>query len=508
MSLRQSMSGLHTWSGLLVSWLLFVILFAGSLACFDKELTRWMLPQLHEPVANTVSADQVRDWLTERQPKAHAFWMRAPTERIPYWTAGWVPADLGEFVDFKLDPRTGEALPKTVGGEFFFTLHYDLHAGMIGLYIVGIAGMFMLVALVSGIIVHRRIFKDFFTLRPKAARQRAWLDAHNVLGVVGLPFHLLIAYTGLAIFVANYMPAGIHAAYKGDAMRFFQETQRSFDREELGKPAKPPKSIERMIAKAEEIWGDGSRAGWINVEHPGDASAMVQIRKAVDSRVVNDQETISFDAGTGALLHQQKPYAVGYHTYSWLGGLHMGQFGGNLVRVLYLLLGLSGCAMLLGGLQVWLAKREARGSSGVTLVRALNGAVCGGLPLASLALFGAARLLPGSLAYRNRWEVAVFLGVWLLAVGHSLWRLGNGRTMAREQAMVAALLALGLPLLSLFGPEAGRLTSTIARGDWTLAGVDLGFLITGLLCAALARRLGRPVVVAEKRRRALVEEVA
>ncbi|MNE80478.1 hypothetical protein D3C80_1770500 [compost metagenome] len=80
--------------------------------------------------------------------------------------------------------------------------------------------------------------------------------------------------------------------------------------------------------------------------------------------------------------------------------------------------------------------------------------------------------------------------------------------MAREQAMVAALLALGLPLLSLFGPEAGRLTSTIARGDWTLAGVDLGFLIAGLLSAALARRLGRPVVVAEKRRRALVEEVA
>ncbi|WP_132451267.1 PepSY domain-containing protein, partial [Pseudomonas aeruginosa] len=44
MNLRQSMSGLHTWSGLLVSWLLFVIVFAGSLASFDKELTRWMQP--------------------------------------------------------------------------------------------------------------------------------------------------------------------------------------------------------------------------------------------------------------------------------------------------------------------------------------------------------------------------------------------------------------------------------------------------------------------------------
>lgn len=80
------------------------------------------------------------------------------------------PRDGSEFKAFQLDAVSGQPLPKTVGGEFFFTLHYDLHAGMVGLYIVGIAGMLMLVALVSGTIVHRRIFKDFFTLRPQAAR--------------------------------------------------------------------------------------------------------------------------------------------------------------------------------------------------------------------------------------------------------------------------------------------------------------------------------------------------
>ncbi len=68
MNLRQSMSGLHTWSGLLVSWLLFVIVFAGSLASFDKELTRWMQPDLHLPGAQSLGADQVRDWLRQRAP--------------------------------------------------------------------------------------------------------------------------------------------------------------------------------------------------------------------------------------------------------------------------------------------------------------------------------------------------------------------------------------------------------------------------------------------------------
>src|SRR5690606_33304900 len=44
MKLRQSMTTLHTWGGLLPSWLLFVVIFTGTLACFDKELEHWMRP--------------------------------------------------------------------------------------------------------------------------------------------------------------------------------------------------------------------------------------------------------------------------------------------------------------------------------------------------------------------------------------------------------------------------------------------------------------------------------
>lgn len=63
MSLRQSMAGLHTWGGLLPSWLLYVIILAGTIACFDKELERWMRPSLHEAAPASMTADQVRDWL-------------------------------------------------------------------------------------------------------------------------------------------------------------------------------------------------------------------------------------------------------------------------------------------------------------------------------------------------------------------------------------------------------------------------------------------------------------
>jgi hypothetical protein len=63
----------------------------------------------------------------------------------------------------------------------------------------------MLVAIVSGVITHRRIFADFFTFRRNKG-QRSWLDAHNATAVLALPFHLMITYTGLITLMFMIMP--------------------------------------------------------------------------------------------------------------------------------------------------------------------------------------------------------------------------------------------------------------------------------------------------------------
>ena len=56
--------------------------------------------------------------------------------------------------------------------------------------------LLMLVAILSGIVTHKKIFRDFFTLR-RGKGQRSWLDGHNATAVLALPFHLMITYTGL-----------------------------------------------------------------------------------------------------------------------------------------------------------------------------------------------------------------------------------------------------------------------------------------------------------------------
>ena len=74
-------------------------------------------------------------------------------------------------------------------------------------------------ASVSGIVTHKRILADFYTLRPKNG-QSSWLDAHNAVAVLALPCPLMITYTGIVTLMFMYMPWAPQVAYEGDRQIF------------------------------------------------------------------------------------------------------------------------------------------------------------------------------------------------------------------------------------------------------------------------------------------------
>jgi hypothetical protein len=157
--------------------------------------------------------------------------------------------------------------------------------------------------------------------------------------------------------------------------------------------------------------------------------------------------------------------------------------------------------MLVGGLQVWLAKREQRGDASVVWVRALNASVFAGLPLASLALLWGNRLIPSSFAERAVAEGWVFAGAWLLVALWSVLRRQQARRLLREQLLIGAALALGLPVINALSSD-GHLIASLGRGDWALASVDLFMIVAGLICATCAWRLNTTPAAAAVRGRA------
>jgi len=517
--LRQSMAWVHTWSGLLVCWLLLLVFMGGTAAYYKHEITFWMKPELHKAadapsrVTPAESATLAVRELQQRAPKANAWFLDLPHERNPLIYASWTnPPKKGmtreerraafRTQNFTLDPMTGEntAAPRdTRGGEFLYRLHFDLYymSAIWGRWIVGVAAMFMLVAIVSGVITHKRIFKDFFTFRPKKG-QRSWLDAHNATAVLALPFHLMITYTGLVTLMFMYMPSPTKALYGAEQSAMFADV---FPNAERVKPAKefaPLADIAPMLLQAERAWGQAPTR--IVVSNPNDANARVALHRPSGQQLSNIEPTMTFDGVSGALLNETAPMSTTLDTRAAIYGLHVAHFADPLLRALFFVCGLAGTAMVATGALLWgvkerqkYAKALAKGGRvgyGVRLVDALNIGAIAGLPIAFAVYFWANRLLPVEMAQRTNLEANCFFIAWGLAV--LLAQIRPTRAMWRFQLTLGAVLLAGIPVLNALTTDT-HLGVTLFGGPAlrAVAGFDLVVMLLGLLLGWAAWWLGR-----------------
>ncbi|RRW52932.1 PepSY-associated TM helix domain-containing protein [Pseudomonas moraviensis] len=498
---RQAMAWLHTWAGLVFGWLLFAIFLTGTLAYFKDEISHWMQPEIAaHSLDSEASLALAQDYLQQHAAGASRWLIDLPDARDPGLTVRWQqapgkPGERGRFESRTLDAQTGVEVQgrESMGGEFFYRFHFQLQMPYPwGRWLATIAAMVMFVALISGIITHKKIFKDFFTFRPRKG-QRSWLDGHNAVGVLVLPFHLMITYSSLVIFMSMVMPASIVASYGSDVRKFYDEVFPASKTPERADIAAPLTAMAPLLAKASEQWSGGHTAR-LSVSNPGDASATVVLSRAGD-RVVHDfGRAVTFNGVTGQLLSstpdQPMAMAVGGAFY----GLHMGHFAGPLLRWLYFICGLAGTAMIGTGLVIWLGKRQLKHVKSAALpfelrlVEVLNIASMAGLVSAVAVFFLANRLVPVSLAGRADWEVNAFFIAWGLSVVHAVLR--PGRKAWIEQLTLGAALFIAVPLINALTTP-WNLGATLMQRDWALAGLDLTCLATGLFLGWAARKMQR-----------------
>jgi uncharacterized iron-regulated membrane protein len=500
---RQSMAWLHTWSGLLAGWILFAVFLTGTASYFRPEISYWMRPEAHVATPGPYSAQPMVDQLSRMAPSG--FTLTLADERDPTGSAFWRDPTAGRrgFRQALLDPVSGLPLAsrETRGGEFFYRLHFQLHymSPILGRWIVSFCAMMMLVAIISGIVTHRRIFADFFTFRPRKG-QRSWLDAHAATATLALPYHLMITYTGLITLVLMSLPWGAQLAYQGDVRTFNAEV---FGRSDPGGPAGPATPlvpIDPLLAEAARLWG-GAPAARIAITHPGGTTARVEVSRGPEQRISTQRDVLVFDGVTGALVGREGNVSGAAATFGTLYGLHLGRFAGPALRALFFLSALAGTAMVGTGLILWAVKQRqaaikaGRFGFGLHLVSVLNLATIAGLPAAMAGFFWLNRLLPAALPARAEWEVDGFFMIWGACLLHAALRLGSRRGWM-EQLALAGLLGLGLPPLNAL-TTSWHIGVTIPAGEWRLAGLDLTVAMLGAMLAGtagyLALRQGKPV---------------
>ncbi|MDR6712693.1 putative iron-regulated membrane protein [Pseudomonas hunanensis] len=508
---RQAMAWLHTWTGLIFGWLLFAIFLTGTMSYFKEEISHWTQPEIRshqlDPVASLGLAQR---YLQANAGDASSWFIRLPNEREAALNVGWRAKDaVGRrgFTNKSLDAGDGEVVEArdSRGGDFFYRFHFQLEMPHPwGRWLSTFCAFIMLLGLVTGIITHKKIFKEFFTFRPGKA-QRSWLDGHNAIGVLVLPFHLMISYSSLVLFMYMVMPAGILASY-GNVGGYFNDL---FGRDESAKisgVAAPMKPLPELYAKVQTL-APGARMGFIQVQNPGDSTARVTFaQSAADHVAYRRSANWTFDGVTGELVREGTPESAAMLTAFSFAGLHMGNFAGPWLRWLYFIFGIAGTAVIGTGLVMWLGKRQLKHAKSASmpgelrLVEVLNIASMSGLLLGVAAFFWANRLLPVALEGRADWEVNAFFLAWALSVPHAVLR--PGRKAWGEQLALGALAFALLPLLNAVVTGQG-LDQSITAGDWVMAGFDLTALGTGLFLAwAAGKMLRQPKPVAKRAARA------
>lgn len=448
------MAGLHLWAGLLGGWLLFAIFVTGGISYYRDELTQWLRPEIPARPAlldQAAAAQRALDTLARQGGNADQWQVILPGARSNAIEAAWERGDTRERA--LLDPASGaELTPRaTQGGEFFYYFHFSLHylPATLGRWIVGLCTIMSLAVVVSGIVVHRRIFSDFFTFRPGKG-QRSWLDAHNGFSVLSLPFHLMILYTGLVTLMFFYMPWPALAAFGPQQARpeMAKVVQPRFDTPPRSGSAAPLAGLAPLVAQADARWGAG-KVGRIVVTHPGDGAARIAIVRGDGDRVSVAPSWLLFDGASGALLTAHDTNSAAVSTWGGAYALHLGRFADPLLRWLYFMSSLAGAAMVATGMMLWAAKRRQKAtqaSVGLLLVERGNVACVAGLSIAVAAFMLANRLLPLEMAARAQWEIHCFFLAWAAAAMYAACR--PAARGWRALALVSCLLWAGLPLVN------------------------------------------------------------
>jgi len=496
---RQSMAGLHSWSGLILGWLLFAIALTGTATVFRSEISGWMRPEITGRAPPAAAVEAAVRWLGATHPKAQGWYLTAPDDRMAATQAVFDdPAAPAGYRDIALDPVTGspDAVRATRGGEFLYRFHFELQLPYPwGRILASAAAMLMLVAIVSGILVHKRIFKDYFTFRAGKGK-RSWLDAHNVLGVLALPFHLMITATGIVTLLTLTMPWGTAGAYGDDASKAFAEMAPGFVSREASGRRVPLAPVGPMLAEAERHFG-GGRIGRVSIANPGDANAVVTIGRHDGDQLAYAATTATFDGATGRLINLYTEARPARRTYDVLYGLHMGRFAPWVSRWLYFLCGLALTATIATGMVLWVRSRPQARGIGPWLTGRLNVGAIGGGPLALLGFLYANRLLP-AMAGRAEAEVDAFFWCWGAALVFALLR-PPARAWREAFALVAVGAAL-LPFVSFVLTGRG-LWVALRAGDWLFLGFDLMLFALAVLAGTIARRAGRGAAAPAPRRR-------
>ncbi len=509
----------HTWTGIVSGLALFIAFYAGALTMFKEPLARWASPPLttEKSVPLTEAHALITRTLQQRPDAAEEFWFHLQHDELHRSQLEWQVAKAGADDHDTLSMQHFAAAPDDQGnavvsaqqpsrlGEFIDVLHR-----VVGLpvdsdsnrWIMGVVATLYALALVSGVIILLpTLVQDFFALRPGRNRKRMWLDAHNVIGIVSLPFHIVMAMSAVVFAYHD----GIYLLQN----RLIHEQRDPFGRAAAA-PDVAPRDVSAMVgpdelvARAQALSStfEPTMLQYLRVDGP---RAMVRVwgndASALAPRFFGGFALL--DPYSGEVINTDYlpgKQAAAFTTVSSFFALHFATFGGTPVQWIYFFLGMAGAWLFYSGNLLWIESRRKAQRRGAELpaqrrdtylmaagtIGVSFGCICG-----ISIMIATAKFLHGRVADPLEWQRYLYYAVFFASIAWAFLR-GSARA-AVELAWVAAIATLSIPLTSLIAAIFPATGWWVHLHPATLA-VDLTALAGGLGFIWMARATARRTV--------------
>ncbi|MCE6991137.1 PepSY domain-containing protein [Dyadobacter sp. CY323] len=355
--LRRYLFKLPSWLGLFTGIFLILLGLSGSVLVFRTELDKLFNQDLlHISHSETTVPDQVLqrcyDNITGRYPNLDGIaWVNPdarPGEaydfRIYFNDARLLTYDLA-LITF--NPYTGAILREGPSSEFapsfiewLFQFHFSFQLGMPGAALTAIFGITMLFSLLTGAIVYRKMLWKVVTFRARINRKN-WRtissDLHRIVGVWSLILNAIIFFTGFWMNLFAFKPKtwqnelvatkrNTHISISPDLM-YSNALSAMPDLEPtyVYLPTQPQRKFEvRGYTKGQlKLWGSGN--------------------------------SVQLDQQTGEILQVSRitEQPLGERIEATFFPLHVGNFGGLPVKILYVIIGLTPGLLAVTGFLLW-----------------------------------------------------------------------------------------------------------------------------------------------------------
>lgn len=195
---------IHSWIGIKLSILFFIVCFSGTLATLSHEMDWLFIPEIRAtPQKELASRNLIIENIKQKYPNGNIAYWKRPGE--PYLCNMIHITEKGKGRIYVLaNPYTGEIQGSVnlTFQRFFRDLHYFLFIPFqIGNFTVLLFGFLLFISMVTALVFYKNWWKKLFKLQTGKGTLVFYRSLHRLVGLWSVPFIMLFSVTGMWYFM-------------------------------------------------------------------------------------------------------------------------------------------------------------------------------------------------------------------------------------------------------------------------------------------------------------------